>query len=329
MVLPWRRGGRVGRRRTTLHRRPTPHGVGLRHFRTQHAGSPAAQQAARRPERERGSPTSGGRRRSSAAGCDAAPPHHVRTACDRAGSSSSRRGRMACANFRTRGNPGERHPREPEPDRPSSGDDRGGRRDRDGRQEPPVRDVVGRAARRRATAVAGPPVEPAVVPGTSETAARVATAVGATTTVAARAAIVRHATGRAAARAGARTATDETAPAGPPTHGVGTAPTVAVRGASAVTRRAARAVSTAQRATTGRVPATVTPGRVRGATVRTVPHGAETLVAGASSATPRAGVADRADRATTAAAVTVPGRAPGPRPARRGRPRPRGLRPTS
>ncbi len=183
----------------------------------------------------------------------------------------------------------------------------------------PVRDVVGRAARRRATAVAGPPVEPAVVPGTSETAARVATAVGATTTVAARAAIVRHATGRAAARAGARTATDETAPAGPPTHGVGTAPTVAVRGASAVTRRAARAVSTAQRATTGRVPATVTPGRVRGATVRTVPHGAETLVAGASSATPRAGVADRADRATTAAAVTVPGesagatpRAPGP-----------------
>ena len=34
MVLPWRRGGRVGRRRTTLHRRPTPHGVGLRHIRT-------------------------------------------------------------------------------------------------------------------------------------------------------------------------------------------------------------------------------------------------------------------------------------------------------
>ena len=33
MVLPWRRGGRVGRRRTTLHRRPTPHGVGLRHIR--------------------------------------------------------------------------------------------------------------------------------------------------------------------------------------------------------------------------------------------------------------------------------------------------------
>lgn len=183
----------------------------------------------------------------------------------------------------------------------------------------PVRDVVGRAARRPAIAVAGPPGEPAVAPGTSETAARAATEVGATTTAVARAAIVRDGTGRAAARAGARTATGETAPAGPPTHGVGTVPTVAVRGASAVTRRAVRAVSTAERATTGRVPGTVTPGRDRGATVRTDPHGVGTLVAGASSATPRAGVADRADRATTVAAVTVPGesagatpRAPGP-----------------
>lgn len=183
----------------------------------------------------------------------------------------------------------------------------------------PVRDAAGRAARRRATVAAGPPGEPAVAPGTREAVARVATAVGATTTAAARAAIVRHGTGRAAARAGARTATGETAPAGPPTHGVGTAPTVAVRGASAVTRRAVRAVNTAQRATTGRVPATVTPGRVRGATVLTDPHGVGTRVVGASSATPRAGVADRADRATTVAAVTVPGesagatpRAPGP-----------------
>lgn len=57
MVLPWRRGGRVGRRRTTLHRRPTPHGVGLRHFRAQHADSLVPQHAvqsaceSRRPDR--------------------------------------------------------------------------------------------------------------------------------------------------------------------------------------------------------------------------------------------------------------------------------------
>lgn len=168
-----------------------------------------------------------------------------------------------------------------------------------------MRDAVVRAARRRATAVAGPPGELAAVPGTSGAAPRAGTAVGATTTAAARAGTGPHATGRAAVPAGVRTATVATGLAGPVTPGAVTAPSGAVPGASGATRGAVRVVSTVQPATTGRVLATVTPGHVRGVTVRIVPHGVATRVGGASTATPGAGAGDRADRATIVAAPTV------------------------
>lgn len=169
-----------------------------------------------------------------------------------------------------------------------------------------MRDVVGRAARRRATAVAGPPGVRAEAPGTSGAAARADTAVGATTTVAARAVTGPRGTGRAAVPADARTATVATALAAPVTLGAATAPSVGVPGASVATRRAVPGVSTGQPARTGHVLVTVTPGRVRGVTVRTVRHGVATRVGVASTATPWAGAGDRADRATIAAAVTVP-----------------------
>lgn len=170
----------------------------------------------------------------------------------------------------------------------------------------PVRGVAGRAARRRATAVAGPPGVRAEAPGTSGAAARADTVVGATTTVAARAVTGPRGTGRAAVPADARTATVATALAAPVTLGAATAPSVGVAGASVATRRAVPGVSTGQPARTGHVLVTVTPGRVRGVTVRTVRHGVATRVGVASTATPWAGAGDRADRATIAAAVTVP-----------------------
>lgn len=169
-----------------------------------------------------------------------------------------------------------------------------------------MRDVAGRAARRRATAVAGPPGERAEAPGTSGAAARADTVVGATTIGAARAVTGPHGTARAAVPADARTATGATGLAAPVTPGAATAPSVGVRGASVATRRVVRGGSTAQPVTTGRVLGTVTAGRVRGVTVRTGRHGAATRVGVASTATPRAGAGDRADRATIAAVVTVP-----------------------
>ncbi len=170
----------------------------------------------------------------------------------------------------------------------------------------PVKDEAGRAARRRATAVAGPPGERAEAPGTSGAGARADTAVGATTTVAARAVTGPRGTARAAVPAHARTATVATRLAAPVTPGAATAPSVGVPGTSVATRRAVPGGSTGQAATTGHVLVTVTPGRVRGVTVRTVRHGVATRVGVASTATPRAGAGDRGDRATIAAAVTVP-----------------------
>lgn len=170
----------------------------------------------------------------------------------------------------------------------------------------PVRDVAGRATRRRATAVAGPPGVWAEAPGTSGAGARADTVVGATTTVAARAVTGSRGTGRAAVPADARTATVATGLAAPVTPGAATAPSVGVPGASVATRLAVRGGSTAQAVTTGLVLATVTAGRARGVTVRTVRREVATRVGVASTATPRAGAGDRADRATIAAAVTVP-----------------------
>lgn len=165
----------------------------------------------------------------------------------------------------------------------------------------PVRDVAGRA-----TAVAGPPGERAEAPGTSGAGARADTGVGATTTVAARAVTGPRGTGRAAVPADARTATVATGLAAPVTPGAATAPSVGVPGASVATRRVVPGGSTAQAVTTALVLATVTAGRARGVTVRTVRHGVATRVGVASTATPRAGAGDRGDRATIAAAVTVP-----------------------